>query len=77
MSKVLAARLSRVLDKIISPFQSVFVGGRYILDGVVVLNEAIEEAKRKKLERVFFKIDFAKACDTVDWGFLKLIMEDF
>lgn len=46
--KKLADRLSKVLDDLISVNESSFVGNIYILDGVVVLNEAIEEAKRKK-----------------------------
>lgn len=39
------------------------------------LNEAIIEAKRKKIRRVFFKIDFAKAYDSMDWSFLDTIIE--
>lgn len=50
------------MDRIILENQSAFVGRRNILD-VVSLNEAIEEAKRKKRKIMFFKIDFAKAYD--------------
>lgn len=67
ISKVLAKRLSSVLDSVISENQSAFVGGRQILDCISVLNEAVDETKKWKLERIFFKIDFAKAYDTVDW----------
>lgn len=77
ISKVLAKRLSYVLDSIISENQSAFVGGRQILDCISILNEAMDEAKKRKLERIFFKIDFAKAYDTVDWGFIDIIMERF
>lgn len=45
LSKILAARLRKVLDDLISVNQSAFVGNRHILDGVVVINEAIDEAK--------------------------------
>lgn len=40
------------------------------------MNEAIEEAKRK-LERIFLKIDFDKAYDSVEWSFVDLMMERF
>lgn len=75
--KIMASKLSKVLDLLISVNQRAFVGKRNILDGVVILNEAIEEAKKKKLKRIFFKIDFAKAYDSVDWGFLDHMLEKF
>lgn len=77
LAKILAGRLSRAIGGLISECQSEFMGGRSILDGVVVLNEAIEEVKRKKLERVFVKIDFAKAYDSVDWEFLDDMLQHF
>lgn len=43
----------------------------------MVLNDAIDEARKRKQERIFFKIDFAKAYDLVDWGFLNLMMGRF
>lgn len=42
---------------------------------IVFLNEAIDEAKKKRIKRMFFKIDFAKAYNSVDWRFLVLMME--
>lgn len=42
------------------------MGGRQILDGIVILNEMIDEARTKKLKRVIVKMDFVKAYDTVD-----------
>lgn len=29
------------------------------MDGVIVLNEALDEVKRRKLQRLFFKVDFS------------------
>jgi hypothetical protein len=34
--------------------------GHHILEGVVVLHEAIHETNRKKLDEVLFKIDFKR-----------------
>ncbi|XP_057780066.1 uncharacterized protein LOC130998670 [Salvia miltiorrhiza] len=77
IAKVLAARLQQVLKDIISEPQSAFVEGRFILDGVVVLNELIEFAKKKRRGLALFKADFAKAYDTVDWDFLDKMLELF
>ncbi|XP_057779790.1 uncharacterized protein LOC130998388 [Salvia miltiorrhiza] len=52
VAKILAERLKRVMGSIISDNQSAFVKGRFILDGVVILNEAISEAKKKRVGRL-------------------------
>ncbi|XP_057793273.1 uncharacterized protein LOC131009888 [Salvia miltiorrhiza] len=75
ISKVLASKLKQVMHLLISECQSAFVEGRYILDGVIVLNKIIEEAKRRKKGITMFKIDFAIAYDTVDWDFLDIMLE--
>lgn len=54
-----------VMKKLIGEAQSTFIKGRYILDGVVVLNKVIEDAKKSKAKRLLFKVDFAKACHTI------------
>ncbi|XP_057809051.1 uncharacterized protein LOC131023524 [Salvia miltiorrhiza] len=75
MAKILANRLRLVMDSIVSDNQSAFIGGRFILDGVVILNEAIAEAKKRGKGRIVFKIDFAKAYDSVEWDFLDIMMD--
>ncbi|KAL8519786.1 hypothetical protein ACS0TY_010647 [Phlomoides rotata] len=73
--KILACRLSKVMDQIIDDSQSTFIKGRNILDGMVILNEAIDESKRYKRPSCFFKVDFAKAFDSVNWNFLDDMMK--
>jgi hypothetical protein len=61
VSKVLANCLKSVLGKLISKCQSAFLPHRQILDGVVVLNEIIDLAKRRKNACFLFKVDFERA----------------
>jgi len=55
------------MSKIIDSRQSAFLAGREILDSVLVANEVLEEAKRKKKSCMFFKVDLEKAYDLVRW----------
>lgn len=70
MSKVLAIRLRNVICTVIDICQSAFIGGRNLLDSVLVANEAIHEARKMKKPTFIMKVDFEKAYDTVDWDFL-------
>lgn len=50
--------------------QTAFLKDRNILDGVVILNEVVEDAKKTKDKRLVLKVNFAKAYDFVDWDYL-------
>jgi exonuclease III len=65
LSKVLATRLKKVLGKLISKIQTAFLPDRQILDGVLVVNELLDLAKRRKDNCLMFKVDFERAYDTV------------
>lgn len=65
ISKVLASILATVMDSIISSNQSAFIKKRYIADGVVVMNELVNCARKRGKECIIFKVDFAKAYDSV------------
>lgn len=69
--KLLAARLKCVLTPLISHCQSAFLANRQILDGVLTVSEVVDLARKKKEERIIFKVDFEKAYDSVSWGFLE------
>lgn len=58
------------MDKIISPNQFVFMKGRHLVDGVVVVNEIIYLARMFTKTCLIFKVGFEKACDSVSWSFL-------
>ncbi|GKV26615.1 hypothetical protein SLEP1_g35880 [Rubroshorea leprosula] len=51
-----------------------FIGGRQLVDGVVVANEVVDEAKRKKKKSFLLKVDFEKAYNKVCWEFIDYMM---
>ncbi|GJV32584.1 RNA-directed DNA polymerase, eukaryota [Tanacetum coccineum] len=77
ITKVLANRLATVISDLVSETQSAFVANRQILDGPFILNEMLNWCKRKKKQAMFFKVDFAKAYDSVRWDYLLDILHAF
>jgi hypothetical protein len=51
-TKVATVRLNIVADHVVQPSQTAFMQGRNILDGVVILHEAVHELHTKKLNGV-------------------------
>jgi hypothetical protein len=74
LAKLLANRLRQVIGTVISDTQSAFVKNRQILDGILIANEVVDEARKTKKELLLFKVDFEKAYDSVDWGYLDSVM---
>jgi len=66
LSKVLASRLAGVMNSIISQSQSTFLKGQNFVDGVLVVNEVVDTAKKLKCECLILKVDFEKVYDSVD-----------
>nr|KYP47550.1 Transposon TX1 uncharacterized [Cajanus cajan] len=75
IAKILARRLKKVLQDVIDNAQSAFLGGRNLLQSILVASEVIDEAKKEKRSCIFFKVDFEKAYDTVNWGFLLYMLQ--
>ena len=69
-SKALNNRLIKIIDMLISPNQTAFIQGRYILESVVAAHEIIHEVARGKKSGIVLKIDYEKAYDRVNWDFL-------
>ena len=58
------------MNPIISPIQTTFVKGRYIMEGVVILHEALNSIHTRKQSAMLFKVDFEKAYDQFKWPFV-------
>nr|GEU63412.1 RNA-directed DNA polymerase, eukaryota [Tanacetum cinerariifolium] len=65
VTKILANRLSSVIPGLISDVQTTFLPNRQILDGPFIINELLSWCKHKKQQAMVFKVDFAKAYDSI------------
>jgi len=74
LAKLLANKLRQVIGSVISEAQSAFVKNRQILDGILIANEVVDEARKTKKEVLLFKVDFEKVYDSVDWEYLDSVM---
>ncbi|GAU48696.1 hypothetical protein TSUD_186890 [Trifolium subterraneum] len=53
---------------------SALIKSRQILDGILIAKEIVDDAKKNKKYLILFKVDFEKAYDSVDWGYLEEVM---
>ena len=74
LAKVLANRLRRVIDKVVSPSQNAFVEGRQILDVALIANEAVDFMLRRNDDGVVCKLDIEKVYDHLNWDFVLEVM---
>ncbi|GJW08951.1 RNA-directed DNA polymerase, eukaryota [Tanacetum coccineum] len=77
ITKILQSRLSLVISDLISDVQTAFLPNRQILDGPFIINELLSRCHHKKQRAMIFKVDFAKAYDSIRWDYLEDVLCSF
>ncbi|GKC39288.1 RNA-directed DNA polymerase, eukaryota, partial [Tanacetum coccineum] len=77
VTKILAMRLSTVISDLISDVQTAFLPNRQILDGPFIINELLARCHQKNQRAMVFKVDFAKAYDSIRWDYLEDVLKSF
>ena len=67
LTKVIANKIKRVMDKVISKSQNAFVEGRQISDAVLISNEIVDSTLRRKKCGLICKLDIEKSYDRISW----------
>jgi hypothetical protein len=75
ITKTLAIRLSRHIDRLISSSQSAFIKGRCIQDNFMYVRNLARAYNRTKTPALLFKLDISKAFDTVSWEYMLELLE--
>jgi hypothetical protein len=74
-SKCATNRLGFVSEELISPNQTAFIKGRYILESVVAAHEIIHDVAHSSQSGFIFKLDNEKAYDKVNREFMFEMLE--
>ena len=77
LGKILATRMKGVLHTIIHPGQKGFVPDRYIGENIIEIISTIDKLETEDNLGLLVLIDFYKACDTLEWSFIKKAFEYF
>lgn len=70
LAMALSSELAPVSPSMVDANQSAFVAGRSILDNFMLVQQSIRTLHPRKIPAILFKIDIAKAFDSVSWQFL-------
>nr|XP_016483576.1 PREDICTED: uncharacterized protein LOC107804238 [Nicotiana tabacum] len=75
--KVLQLRIKKVIGNLIRHSQSAFIEGRSIIDNILYNYELFKGYNRKGVSpRCVMKVDLRNAYDTIDWRFLRRMLND-
>ncbi|GKA88515.1 ubiquitin-activating enzyme E1 1-like protein isoform X2, partial [Tanacetum coccineum] len=66
-----------LIPKTLDPKLTTFLPNRQILDGPFIINEILARCKHKNQQAMFFKVDFAKAYDSIRWDYLDDVLNAF
>ncbi|GJX87409.1 RNA-directed DNA polymerase, eukaryota, reverse transcriptase zinc-binding domain protein [Tanacetum coccineum] len=72
ITKIIANRIKGFLGNIVDKCQNAFIPSRQIMDNVLLTHELMRNYHRNHgPSKVAFKIDIHKACDSMEWDFMK------
>ena len=74
---VLARRLQRVIDSILSHDQTAYVRNRYMGYNIRLVEDVIEYYEQMQKRSIIFMADFTKAFDSLEWDFMYRSLEFF
>ena len=77
ISKVIAIRLKKVLDNLISENQIAYLSNRFISEGCKLISDIVEIIDLLQIEGILLTIDTEKAFDSVDHLFLVSALEKY
>ena len=77
LSSILANTLKQVLPQIISDDQKGFLKNRYIGENIRTDYDIMQECQNKGKSGLLLLLDFEKAFDSVEWGYIKKVMERY
>ncbi|XP_021714658.1 uncharacterized protein LOC110682631 [Chenopodium quinoa] len=75
ISKVLTARIARVIGEVVDEAQAGFIPGKHIGDNILLATELIKGYNHRHITpRCMIKVDLKKAYDSIEWSFLRSVM---
>lgn len=77
LTKTLSRRVTRVIDQLIGGDQTGFIKGRYIGENVRLVFDLMQYAAENEKEGMLLFCDWEKAYDSLNWNFLKLVLQKF
>jgi len=60
---------------VVGETQTSFVSGTHILGSALIANEVVNWLKKYKKTGTLLKLDFKKACETIDWESIGRVLE--
>ncbi|KAJ3701224.1 hypothetical protein LUZ61_004929 [Rhynchospora tenuis] len=70
ITKILANCLQPFMPDLVSPFQTAFTKGRSVMESFMIAREFLSYYHKRKIPAILYKVDFAKAFDSISWTFL-------
>ena len=78
ITKILARRIKMVLPDLVGREQTAFVPGRRAADSILLTHELMHLYQSRRLPaRCMLKVDLMKAFDSVDWHYLRLLLQAY